>query len=418
MTPDPISAHDWPAVRFRYLADIRKGCLPPSGTDRPSGTERLPYLTMEYLRGESTEPTLLPLDPSLLVATNDSILLLWDGSNAGEFLKGKQGVVSSTSALVEPRSVNHAYFYWACKGQEHRIRAETVGMGIPHVNGELLANIQIRLPSLALQHKIADYLDHETERLDALIAAKKRVLVLLAEKRRALITRAVTRGLKPNVPLRESGIPWLGKIPSHWTAVALRFLVDLTSGATPNTGKSEYWDGEIPWVTPKDMKRNEITDSRDHVSELALSDTTMRLVESGSVLIVVRGMILAHSFPTAVNTKPVTINQDMKALRCCPRLTSHYLRDCFHGFEQHIVSLADSSAHGTRKLDSEVLGRLGVPLPPLWEQQQIVTHISEATSRLNALQSAIDRSIALLQERRTALIAGTVNGQVDPGSEI
>ena len=164
---------------------------------------------------------------------------------------------------------------------------------------------------------------------------------------------------------------------------------------------------------PKGMKQNEITDTRDHVSELALLECTLRLIEPGAVLIVVRGMILAHSFPTALNSKPVTINQDMKALRCCPTLAPHYLRNFFHGVEEHTVSLADSSAHGTQKLDTAVLGRLEIPLPPLLEQQQIVTYIDEATSRLDALQAATGISMALLKERRAALIAAAVTGQID-----
>ena len=411
-----ITTRKWTEIRFRYLADVRKGRLPSSDDEAGLDAETAPYLTMEYLRGENSEPTLISVNPGLLMASADSILLLWDGSNAGEFLHAKWGVVSSTAAFITPKFVDPTFFFWACKGQEDRVRAETVGMGIPHVNGEFLANLRIQLPNLNQQRAIADYLDRETARLDALVAVKERVLGLLAEKRRALITRAVTRSLDPNVPLRDSGIPWLGEIPAHWKIVPLRFLVDLSSGATPDTGKPEYWDGEIPWVSPKDIKQNEITYTRDHVSELALSECTLRLIEPGAVLIVVRGMILAHSFPTALNNKSVTINQDMKALRCCPTLTPHYLRDFFHGFEEHTVSLADSSAHGTRKLDTAVLGRLEIPLPPLLEQQQVVTYIDEATSRLDALESATGTSMALLKERRAALIAAAVTGQIDLGS--
>ena len=289
----------------------------------------------------------------------------------------------------------------------------SVGVSYPAVNASDLGDIPVHLPPEPNQRAIADYLDRETARLDALVAAKERVLGLLAEKRRALITRAVTRGLDPRAPLRDSGIPWLGESPAHWDIVALRFLVDLTSGATPDTGEPEYWDGEIPWVSPKDMKQNEITDTQDHVSETALSESTLRLIEPGAVLVVVRGMILAHSFPTALNRTPVTINQDMKALRCCSTLAPHYLRDFFHGFEEQIVSLTDSSTHGTRRLDTAVLGRLEIPLPPLEEQQQIVTYIDETTSRLDALQSATRNSMVLLKERRVALIAAAVTSQLE-----
>jgi type I restriction enzyme S subunit len=292
------------------------------------------------------------------------------------------------------------------------VDASTYGSKMPRADWDFIGNVPVPLPDRKDQQAIADYLDRETARLDALIAAKERLLGLLAEKRQALITRAVTRGLDPNVPLRDSGIPWLGPIPAHWEVVALRFLVDIMSGATPDTGKSEYWDGEIPWVSPKDMKRDEIADSEDHVTQAALSDSALRLVPSDAVLIVVRGMILAHSFPVAITAATVTINQDMKAMLCRPALRPQYLRDFLRGVARHMVSLADASAHGTRKLETEVLGRLQVCVPPLTEQAAISERIAAYTSELDRISFLTAETIALLKERRSALIAAAVTGQI------
>ena len=189
---------NWPEVRFRYLADFHKGRLPSSSAGGAGG-DQAAYLSMEYLRGgEGTAPTLVPVDPGVLWASDGDILLLWDGSNAGEFLRARRGIVSSTTALVKPKSADSTFFYWACKAQETQLRAETVGMGIPHVDGEFLADLRIPLPSARQQRVISHYLDRETTRLDSLVAEKERVLNLLAERRRALITRAVTRGLDPD----------------------------------------------------------------------------------------------------------------------------------------------------------------------------------------------------------------------------
>lgn len=293
------------------------------------------------------------------------------------------------------------------------VEMRSVGVSYPAVNASDLGDIQIHLPLEKRQSAIADYLDSETARLDALVAAKEQLLELLAEKRRALITHAVTRGLDAHVHLRDSGIPWLGEIPAHWKVVALRFLVDISSGGTPNTGKPELWDGDIPWVSPKDMKRNEIDDAQDHVSSVALLSSALHLIEPVAILIVVRGMILAHSFPTAATTKHVTINQDMKALRCHRSLEPYFLRDFFQGMESHIVSLADSSAHGTRKLETEVLGRLEICVPPLEEQYAIVTYVRDTTTRIDTLHSATEHTIALLKERRAALIAAAVTGKIE-----
>ena len=209
--PTKTTSEMWEEVRFRYVANVHKGRLPTLFDQAGLNAEVAPYLTMDYLRGEISEPTLVGLGPNVLTASENDTLLLWDGSNAGEFLRAKRGIVSSTTALVTPISVDPEFLYWACKAQEDRIKAETVGMGIPHVNGEFLSNLHIQIPDTNQQRDIANFLNRETARLDALIAEKERVLELLAEKRRALITRAVTRGLDPNVPLSDSGISLAGR---------------------------------------------------------------------------------------------------------------------------------------------------------------------------------------------------------------
>jgi type I restriction enzyme S subunit len=290
--------------------------------------------------------------------------------------------------------------------------------GIQNLDTDAYFNQRAPFPPHDEQRAIANYLDRETARLDALVAAKERVLGLLAEKRRALITRAVTRGLDPRAPLRDSGIPWLGKIPAHWELVALRFLVDIFGGATPNTGKPELWDGDIPWVSPKDMKREEIADAEDHVSPKALEGSALRIIDPVAVLIVVRGMILARSFPTATTNRQVTINQDMKALRCRTSLAPHFLRNFLWGLEFHLISLVDSAAHGTRKLETEALGRFEVCVPPTAEQHAIVDYIANSTARLDSLRAATEHTISLLKERRAALIAAAVTGKIDVKSAV
>lgn len=325
-------------------------------------------------------------------------------------------IVSTGFAVIRPRASVFDVRFCKYALREPAFLAEvemrSVGVSYPAINASDLGNISVCLPELQHQRLVANYLDRETARLDGLVAAKERLLGLVAEKRRALIARAVTRGLEPRIPLRNSGIPWLGEIPAHWQLIPLRFLVDIVGGATPDTGRAEFWDGDIPWVSPKDMKRDEIKDAEDHVSAVALSSSALRLIEPMAVLVVVRGMILAHSFPTAITTRHVTINQDMKALHCGELLEPHYLRDFLRGLEVRLVAITEESAHGTRKLESEVLGRFQVCVPPMAEQHAIVAHIAVETAKLDALRAATERTISLLKERRAALIAAAVTGQI------
>ena len=319
-------------------------------------------------------------------------------------------VVRPSPDFLDPRFASYAVREPSFLAE---IEKRSVGVSYPAINPSDLADIPITLPPLPEQRAIADYLDRETARLDGLVAAKERVLELLAEKRQALIARAVTRGIAPDVSYRDSGVSWLGEIPAHWKLVALRFLVDMIGGATPDTGRTEYWDGDTPWVSPKDMKQDEISDTGDCVSALALSETALRVVPEKSVLVVVRGMILAHSFPVAMTTGPVTINQDMKALLCRDVLDPLFLRDFLRASKNYLVSMIDSAAHGTKKLEARVLENLQVPLPPLGEQRKISDRIASDIKNLDLIRASTVRAMELLKERRSVLISAAVTGRVD-----
>ena len=293
----------------------------------------------------------------------------------------------------------------------------------PGVAAEIIRGLRIPVPPLPEQRTIAAFLDREMGLVDRLVAKKRELIERLKEKRTALISRTVTRGLPPAVaraagfpakpPLKPSGVEWLGDIPKHWQLVPLGYLVRLSGGATPGKSNAAFWDGSIPWVSPKDMKVARIADAEDHVSPEALANSALRLMPIGSVLIVVRGMILAHSFPVALTTAPVTINQDMKAVECRERVTPHFLAWLFAGFAKTFVSFADESAHGTRKLETGTLTRFPILLPPLPEQATIGAYLDEETAKLDALVGKVEEAVERLQEYRTALITAAVTGKID-----
>jgi type I restriction enzyme S subunit len=411
----------WPSKRLKYAVSLRRTRVDGTDNERPyvgleqieSGTGRLvpSASAAESARdtptaaGESLSNTFEPGDV-LFGKLRPYLAKAWIAEFAGR--------CTTELVVMKPTDFDSRFLLYVCisRGFVDAVDASTFGSKMPRADWDFIGSMPVPMPTLRRQRAIADYLDRETALLDGLVAAKERLLGLLAEKLRAFITHAVTRGLDSSVPLRDSGIPWLGEIPAHWELIPLRFLVDIVGGATPDTGKAEFWDGDIPWVSPKDMKRDEIKDAEDHVSALALSSSALRLIDPVVVLIVVRGMILAHSFPTAVTTQPVTINQDMKALRCRELLEPHYLRDFLRGLEAQLVSIAEESAHGTRKLETEMLGRFQVCVPPIDEQRAIVAHIAAETAKLDALRVATERTIALLKERRAALIAAAVTGRL------
>jgi type I restriction enzyme S subunit len=278
-----------------------------------------------------------------------------------------------------------------------------------------LASILAPIPPLEEQRQIAAYLTYMDRRIGRLIAAKRRLIALLEEQKQAVIQRAVRRGLDPNVRLKPSGVPWLGDVPAGWKVKKLKFLVRSTGGMTPSKADDAFWRGEIPWVSPKDMKRATIVDTIDHISEDAVVATGIRVVQPPSVLIVVRGMILARAFPVAISAAPLTMNQDMKALTADARkLDPWFLRYLLIGIEKHVLtSLVEEAGHGTRCLRTDEWENLRVPLPPFDEQQDIKRHLDLALADTDASIDAARRQIDLLREYRTRLIADVVTGKLD-----
>lgn len=194
-----------------------------------------------------------------------------------------------------------------------------------------------------------------------------------------------------------------------WEIVTFPDLCIIGGGATPSKSKAAYWDGKLPWVSPKDMKVEHISDAQDHVSELALEETRLPLVPERSLLIVVRGMILAHSFPVGITLAEVTINQDMKSLTPLVPALAPYLALVCRGHKHEILELVDRSTHGTCKLQSDKLFAFRFGLPPLAEQSRILARVEEMRhlceslrERLTARQTCQVRFAQSLVEQATS----------------
>ena len=249
--------------------------------------------------------------------------------------------------------------------------------------------------------------------MERAIRAKRKVILLLNEQKQAIIHRAVTRGLDASAPLTTSGVPWLGPIPKHWTVLKLKFLVSTIGGMTPNKGTARYWTGTMPWVSPKDMKVREITNSQDHISDLALRETNICVIQPPAVLIVVRGMILARRFPTAVTKVAITVNQDMKALIPKQGVNADFLASLLAGIQRDLLLVVEELGHGTRCLRTDAWANFALPLPPYDEQQRINEYLDSELRVVNTAISRLEREIELLREYRTRLAADVVTGKLD-----
>ncbi len=236
----------------------------------------------------------------------------------------------------------------------------TGSAGQQRVPRKFLEDAEILIPPLKEQHRIVDIL----KRADGIRRLRKQAI-------------QTARELIPALFVDMFGDPATN--PRGWAVQPLGDLVDVVSGATPSKKRSDYWIGNIPWVSPKDMKVEDISDSEDHLAESVLSETNIKMIPRESVLVVVRGMILVHTVPIRINSVPVTINQDMKAL--IPKgVRAAYLRWALQSMHETLLKKVTTAGHGTRKLDTEHLVGMMIGVPPLALQDEFKERVNAAAS--------------------------------------
>lgn len=307
------------------------------------------------------------------------------------------------------------FLYWQLRSEVSRYQFSISANGITRygLSQGSIKEVLVPLPPLNEQRAIVRFLDHADRLIRRYIGAKRKLIRLLEEQKQAVIHRAVTRGLDPNVRLKPSGVEWLGNVPAHWEGVKLRHCASVVGGMTPSMSEPTFWGGDVPWVTPKDMKKEIIEETKVKVTVAALAQTALRLIPAGSVLMVVRGMILARRVPIALTACPVTVNQDMKAIVPTGNVLAAFLARLLSAAQGAFVALIDEAGHGTKRFPTERWQELSFAFPPRDEQVRIVDFLRHATADADNAIAAASRELALLQEYHTRLIADVVTGKLD-----
>lgn len=322
-------------------------------------------------------------------------------------------LTQGTARIAVSREHDAKYVFWTLRipASVGQWESSIGGATFRALNLGPLARTMILTPPLPEQTAIAEFLDRETGKIDELVAEQRRLMELLKEKRQAVISHAVTKGLNPHAPMKPSGIEWLGDVPVGWGVWKLTHAFEkIGSGTTPRTDNREYYeDGAHPWVNTGDLNDGDLTDCEKKITDLALSDhTTLRIYPAGSVVIAMYGATIGK---LAILQFPASVNQ-----ACCVfsgKLTIEYKFLFFWllAYRPQIISLA--SGGGQPNVNQDILRGLRVACPTLAEQETIIEFLEAETSKFDTLTAEAQRAIDLLQERRTALISAAVTGQID-----
>jgi len=405
---------NWGGVRLKYLAPI----VTEKATDRrnPLGLENIESWTgklqvtdsefqgdgTRFIAGDLLFGKLRPYLAKVLLAQSE-------GEAVGDF------------HVLRPLHNDSRYLQYQMLTREFIsiVDGSTYGAKMPRASWEFMGNLTCSRPSLIEQRTIAAFLDHETARIDRLIEKQQRLIELLREKRQAVISHAVTKGLDPNVPMKDSGVEWLGQVPEHWRVVQARHLIRLMEqGKSPEcearTVENDEWgvlktgcvNGgiyrasehkalpvHIPPHTAYEVQSGDIlmsraSGSRDLIGAVAYVDKTPpRLLLSDKVFRLI--------LEAGVHPKFFTMLMGSKTVRAQ-------------------VELAINGAEGlANNITKESIKSFVVALPSHAEQRDICEHLSEQSKTFAKLEGRLSHALVLLQERRTALISAAVTGKID-----
>jgi type I restriction enzyme S subunit len=372
------------AVMLSDVAEIVMGQSPPS-TCYNDAENGLPFYQGKTDFGATyPTPRIYCSDPKKLAEEGDILISVRAPVGATNLCKSRS-CIGRGIAAIRAHGIDRDFLYFYLRKIEAYIDSLGSGAIFKAINKSQLAELPINEAGLPLpeQQKIA----HILSTVQRAIEAQERIIQTTTELKKALMHKLFTEGLRGE-PQKQTEI---GPVPESWEVVRLKDVCHFQSGGTPSKQNPEFWQGTIPWVSPKDMKRPRLNDVEDHISEEAL-ESGSKLAPAGSVFVVVRGMILAKTVPVALAEVPMAINQDMKAIVPGAKLRSDFLLYALEAFRQNLCKKVGRSGHGTCTLMGHEVAAFKIPLPDLKTQEAIASTIQN-----------LERKKELHEEKRTQL---------------
>jgi type I restriction enzyme, S subunit len=410
----------WGAKRLKFTVDLINKKVDATNSN-------IPYLGLENI--ESWTGRFIP---------NEAPVEMEGLSNQfknGDVLLGKlrpylakalratdDGICTSELLVLHPTLVQQDFllYYILSKDFITIIDSSTYGAKMPRANWDFIGNLISLLPHPSEQSTIATFLDRETARIDALIAKKERQIELLQEKRAALISHAVTCGLDPTVPMKDSEIEWLGMVPDGWEVSKIKWLSSkIGSGKTPRGGSEIYQDSGILFIRSQNVHFNGLIldDIAFISSEIDAEMTTSRVVSS-DILLNITGASLGRCSIVPENLPKANVNQHVCIVRSIrERVYPEYLNRYLSSSIAQWQIFRSEEGVSREGLNYSQISNIVVILPPLMEQKKIYEYLNSECTRIHVIMEKIQVSIGKLREYRSALISAAVTGKIDVRQE-
>jgi len=414
----------WRPARLKFAAPLRNERMSASSDHADYlGLENIESWTGRITEGESKSNDTTEDDAGLANVFKKGDVLF--GKLRPYLAKAchapRDGVCSTELLVMRPaESLHPRFLLYSLLTPDFvgAVDASTFGAKMPRASWDFIGSLEIRVPPIEAQAIIADHLDRETARIDGLVAEKERMLALLEEKRAALISRVVTRGLDPNVPLKPSGQEWLGEIPAHWEVCRIKFVTAwLDQGSSPIAANTPAGPDELGVLKLSAVSKGRFKRKENKALRGTDEEEQLLALRKGDVLIT-RGNTpeLVADVACVPNDEPNLLLPDLiYRLRVQEeKILPAYLTSFLTTAAARVQIRRDargSSRSMVKVSQGHVLDWL-TPLPPLSEQTEIVDYLERAEERFQSMTREVSSSLSLLSERRAALITAAVTGQV------
>jgi len=412
----------WEVKRLKFISSIRYGIgEPPEYVD-----EGTPLIRATNINSGKIETKDLKLVDPRDIPSGRIVRL-----KVGDIVVVRSGAYTGDSAIISPPYANSIAGFdmvVSARGIEPGFLAQVIlsdyfkdgqlyllklRAAQPHLNAEELGDCLVLIPSLPEQQAIAAFLDRETARLDTLLAKKRRLVKLLKERRSAVITRAVTRGLDPHAKMQDSGVEWIGAVPAGWETRKLKYLVSINDETLPEDFDP---DAEIIYVDIGSIDPSLGLTTFESFRFDEAPSRARRKVRDGDVIIsTVRTYLRAVA--SIRDPQPNLVVSTGFAVLRHRKIEPKYLAALSVSSIVVEKIVARSVGVSYPGINASEIGLIEVPLPPLPEQQAIVAYLDRETAQIDALVAKVDQAIEKLTEYRTALISAAVTGKIDVRSE-
>lgn len=403
----------WDTKRLKYCARLVNDKVDGCKSD-------LPYTGLEHIESWTGKRIV-----SEELATSDGQSSRF---SAGDVLFGKlrpylakvlpateEGICTGELLVLRPELVIQFFLFHYLLAREFIsiVDSSTYGAKMPRASWEFIGNLPVLLPSDNEQLAIADFLDRETGWIDALIEKKERLIELLKEKRQALISHTVTKGLNPNAPMKPSGIEWLGEIPNAWDALPLRRVVkSVKTGGTPSGAEAHYFEDQgYNWYSPSDFS-DDVYLGKSNRTLSDLGKKEVPLFPPMTVMIIGIGATIGK---VCLSRKESSCNQQINGIDCGDKLNAVFATYYMKTMRDFIMKCGKFTTMPI--INQDETKSLMITVPPIAEQHAIGTFLDRETGRIDELIDKINESISKLSEYRTALISAAVTGKIDVREE-